>query len=131
MKKIPIACIIDDDPMHLYLTKHCIEISCLVEKIYTFKNGKVAFDALSEKINENKELPSIIFLDINMPVWDGWQFLEEFSKIAISYNIPIYLLTSSNSEVDIDKAKRYGLSEYFLIKPLNQKQLEETLIKHV
>lgn len=131
MKKIPTVCIIDDDPMHVYLTKHCIEVSSLVEKVYTFKNGKEAYDGLCGFIKQNIDLPHIIFLDINMPIWDGWQFIEEFSKIVDCNKVPIYVLTSSNSEFDKEKADRNGLSAHFLIKPISQKELKEVLLKHI
>lgn len=75
--------------MYGYLAKHCIKLSYQVEEILTYKNGKEAYDALSLLIHEEKELPNIIFLDINMPIWDDWKLLEEFSKPPLNKKIPI------------------------------------------
>ncbi|MCH7402263.1 response regulator [Belliella kenyensis] len=127
MKKIDEIWVIDDDPMHIYLAKHCIEQSCIVREIRTYKNGKEAYDALLIRILENKELPNIIFLDINMPIWDGWQFLEEILKVPINEKIPICLLTSSIHEVDFEKANQYGIISKYLIKPVSREKIDNFL----
>lgn len=127
MKKIELVCIVEDDPIHLFLTKKHIELSGSVEKILICKNGKEAFDTLINMFQNNEMLPHIIFLDINMPIWDGWQFLEEFIKIPITQEIKIYILTSSNDDEDYKKAEMFNLQNQYLIKPLNRLQLTEIL----
>jgi CheY-like chemotaxis protein len=131
MKKINLVCIIDDDPTHVFITKKYIELSGHVEKILVCMNGKIAFDTLYKLITDKETLPKIIFLDLNMPIWDGWQFLDEFVKIPTDENITIYILTSSNDEADLDKAYQYSLSSSYLIKPINQKQLGNILEEHI
>ncbi|MFC5285393.1 response regulator [Pedobacter alpinus] len=131
MKKIDLVCIVDDDPMHVFITKKYIELSGHVEKIIVCNNGKDAFHTLQELITNKETLPKIIFLDLNMPVWDGWQFLDEFTKIPTEDTITIYILTSSNSDADIEKAKQYSLTSNYLIKPISQSQLKEIIADHL
>ena len=95
MKKIDIVCIVEDDPTHLFITRKYLELSGIVENIMIYKNGKEAYDKLKAIFLNSESLPEIILLDLNMPIWDGWQFLEEFNKIPIEKEIKIYILTSS------------------------------------
>ncbi|MBR9918023.1 response regulator [bacterium] len=127
MKKIDLACIVEDDPMHLFITKKYIELSGFVEKILVCKNGKEAYSTLKTMIQNSEKLPQVIFLDLNMPVWDGWQFLDEFTKIPIEQKITIFILTSSNNEEDIKRAERYSLTSNYLVKPIDQSHLKEIL----
>jgi response regulator of citrate/malate metabolism len=127
MKKIDLACIVEDDPMHLFITRKYIELSGYVEKILVCKNGKEAYDTLKTMFQNSEKLPQVIFLDLNMPIWDGWQFLDEFTKIHVEQKITIYILTSSNNEGDFKKAEKYGLKSNYLVKPIKQSQLKEVL----
>lgn len=129
MKKINLACIVEDDPVHLFLAKKFLNLTLtgLVEDILVCRNGKEAYDTLNALFLSNRLLPELILLDLNMPVWDGWQFLEEFVKIPITQKVAIYILTSSTSEYDYKKAERYNLKGNYLIKPIDLKQLKEVL----
>lgn len=131
MKKIDLVCIVEDDPTHLFITKKYIQLSGHVEKILVCINGKDAFYTLQKLITNKETLPKIIFLDLNMPVWDGWQFLDEFTKIPTEETITVYILTSSNSNEDKEKAKQYSLKSNYLIKPINQSQLNDILADHI
>ncbi|MCH8535940.1 MAG: response regulator [Flavobacteriaceae bacterium] len=123
MGKIQLACIIDDDPMHVFITKRHIELSGLVDKILICKDGKEAYKTLKTLFNNNEDLPNIIFLDLNMPIWDGWKFLDEFTKIPVNKEVIIYLLTSSISNEDINKSKSYSEVSNYLIKPITQDEI--------
>lgn len=129
--KIDLVCIVDDDPTHVFITKKYIELSGFVDKIFVCSNGKDAFESLQKLILNKDKLPKIIFLDLNMPIWDGWQFLDEFIQIPISEPITIYILTSSNNDNDYEKAKQYSLNSNYLIKPIKQSQLKDILIGHI
>lgn len=131
MKKIDLACIVEDDPIQLFITKECIELSGFVEKTLTYKNGKEAYTTLKAMFLNNEKLPKIIFLDINMPLWDGWQFLDEFTQIPIEQKVAIYILTSSNHEEDIKRAENYSLQSSYLVKPIDQSQLNNILAELV
>jgi len=127
MRKIDLVCIIDDDPMHVFITKKYVELSGFVERILVCRDGKDAYDTLTCLLTNDSKLPEVIFLDLNMPIWDGWHFLDEFTKISIDQKITIYLLTSSNNEEDLLRAKKYSLSSNYLVKPIQQHQIKNIL----
>lgn len=129
MKKVNMVCVVEDDPLHLFIIKKYISLTGLVNNVVVCKNGKEAYDTLFMQHTNKEQLPEIIFLDINMPVWDGWRFLEEFLKIEIPQRIIIYILTSSNSDEDIARAKKYNLGDNYLIKPIYLEQLNVILNK--
>jgi CheY-like chemotaxis protein len=123
MKKNKIAFIIDDDPIHVFLTKKYIEKAGGIDAVEVFKNGKEAYDYLSTINSIHGQLPELILLDINMPIWDGWRFLDEFRKLQIKEKINIYLSTSSIYKEDYERAKEYGLTNKYLVKPLSLEKI--------
>ncbi|WP_366186649.1 response regulator [Flavobacterium ovatum] len=127
MKKIDQVCIIEDDPTHLFITKKYIELSGLVENIMVYKNGKEAYDQLKAIITASQKLPEIILLDLNMPIWDGWQFLEEFLKIPIESKINIFILTSSVNSEDKIHAEKFNLNGKYLVKPITLGEIKAIL----
>lgn len=127
MKKFNLLSIIEDDATHLFITKKMIEMSGTVENISVYRNGKEAFDGLTATYFLNKTLPEIILLDLNMPIWDGWRFLEEFTKLPIDNKPVIYILTSSNSEEDKIQAEKYNLRQNYLIKPISLNEIKKVL----
>lgn len=129
MKKINLACIIEDDRAHVYLTKKYLEMSNQVESIMVCRNGKEAYDKLKEIADSEKPLPELILLDLNMPIWDGWQFLDEFTKIRTDQTITLYILTSSVSPSDQKRAEKYKLRGNYLIKPVTANQLKDILAR--
>ncbi|HTR31701.1 MAG TPA: hypothetical protein VMH27_20655, partial [Puia sp.] len=74
-------------------------------------------------------LPEFIFLDLNMPVLDGWGFLEAYSAIwdKLDKNISLYILSSTISSDDIARALAYPVTKGFLIKPLDKAKMEAIL----
>lgn len=131
MKKLDLVCIVEDDPIQLFITKRNIELHAIVKKIIVYKNGKEAYYELKEKFIAGSDLPQIILLDLNMPVWDGWQFLDEFTQLSIERDISIYILSSSNNEMDLERAKKYRQIKNYLVKPVNQEQVKEILTYHI
>lgn len=129
MKKINLVCIVDDDPLHLYITKKYIELSNIVENVLVFKNGKEAYDSLKQMLSKSENLPEIIFLDLNMPVWDGWQFVDEFTKLTLEQKVSICILSSSNSEEDMERAKHYSIISKYLVKPTTESRMKEILVE--
>lgn len=127
MKKINIACIIEDEPMHLFITKKLLDMTGMVESLLIFSNGKEAYDKLKAIFVASEKLPEIILLDLNMPIWDGWQFLDEFVKIPINTKVIIYILTSSNNPDDLKRAETYSMSKNYLVKPISLDQLKIVL----
>ena len=127
MKKINLACIIEDDPTHVYITKRFLNLTGLVDSILICSNGKDAFTKLKSIISSGEKLPELILLDLNMPVWDGWQFLDAFKEIPIEDKIDIFILTSSNNEADIERAKNYNIDSNYIVKPITLEKLKDVI----
>jgi CheY-like chemotaxis protein len=128
MSKIELACIIDDDTIYVNLIKKIIETRKLCENLLIFNNGKQSldyFEALLENLSEDK-IPEIIFLDLNMPVMDGWEFLKRFTEIKNKFGkvITLYIVSSSINPHDINRAKSLPSVEGYLVKPVNIAELE-------
>lgn len=112
--------IIDDDAIYQFTTKKIIEATSSVEKILVFSDGEEAFSFFTENINNIEALPDVIFLDLNMPYMDGWDFLKEYAiiKPQLSKTIVIYIVSSSVSEIDIERAKGISNVSGYLVKPI-------------
>lgn len=128
MKKIDSICIIDDDPITVFGIQHKILHAEVTKSLLVHYNGKDALDSFLDAISQNLQLPQIILLDINMPIMDGWQFLDAFIDLHIDQQINIYILTSSISGADREKSTYFqNLTHHqisYLIKPFNQEQLK-------
>lgn len=130
---VELACIIDDDSIYVNLIKKIIETKKLCKNLLIFNDGKQSidhFEALLQNLSEDK-IPEIIFLDLNMPVMDGWEFLERFTKIKNKFNkvITLYVVSSSINSKDIDRAKNLSSVKDYLIKPINISELESVFNK--
>lgn len=122
MKKIDTLCIVDDDSVFQMLTKMIIEKTQLVQKIKVFGNGKEAIAFLNSVKDQPELLPELILLDLNMPILDGWGFLEEYLllKPGIGKKILIYVVTSSIDPKDIQRAQAISEVTDYLVKPVTQ-----------
>ena len=131
MKRLKTLMLVDDDEIIVYLTKRIIAQTNLVELINVFGNGKDAIDYLKENLNNPDLFPEIIFLDLFMPIMDGWEFLEEYIQIKPKTSSPttIYVITSSVSEEDIIKAKSYSVVTDYIIKPTTKENFIAILEK--
>lgn len=129
MKKVNSAFIIDDDDIFIYGTRRVMQELNFCENISVFKNGQEAIDGIKEHIKLGKELPDIILLDINMPIMNGWDFLEELAQTPNlnKDKVLLYLISSSVDPVDIDRAKKIELVTNYFIKPITPKQVKEIL----
>lgn len=115
--------IIDDDPIQRIIISKMVKIVDSSLVIDQSENGKAGLEKL-EKIKSSNHTV-ILILDINMPVLDGWEFLEQIEK-ANFYNLPqlfIYMVSSSTDEIDIVKAQRYSFVKRFLHKPLSKEDI--------
>lgn len=109
--------LVDDDQIFRFLCKKMLQKFVDKSQIYEFVNGKDALDNIA--IN-----PDIILLDINMPVLDGWQFLEELTKKTPNPDIKICIISSSIDPSDKEKFDSYPFLESFINKPLQIESLE-------
>ncbi|MDY8135109.1 response regulator [Aquimarina sp. 2201CG5-10] len=131
--KIGLACIIDDDNIYVNLIKKIIETKQLCQNLLIFENGKEAllyFETLLKNLN-GESIPEIIFLDLNMPVMDGWEFLESFTQIKNKFGkiITLYIVSSSINPIDMKRARNINSVKDYIIKPITINELESIFLK--
>lgn len=129
MNKIDSSCIIDDDPIFVYGTKRIMKQVSFCETIHVYNNGQEAIDGLLKMTSEGKELPSIIFLDLNMPIMNGWEFLEDFVKIPNHNreNVTVFIISSSIDPRDLQRVKDYSVVNSYILKPVTPDDLKSVL----
>ena len=124
---------VDDDPITLMLCKMVIKKSEFAKEIITAQNGEDALNYFDElKLNnlgaEIKNYPTLIFLDLNMPVMGGWEFLDNFSRETYTScfsKTKVIVLSSTIDPQDIEKAKTYPMVLDFMSKPITTEMLED------
>ncbi|RDI57565.1 response regulator [Flavobacterium glaciei] len=116
--------IIDDDKLTVKLMTILIAKSEFCEEIQSFNNAQLAIDKLKENWNNSAILPDAILLDLNMPVMDGWQFLDEFIQLPKQKEISIFIMTSSIDPADIEMAKTYQVVKHYIMKPITANKLD-------
>ena len=123
-KKYHTVMLIDDNEIDNLINQKMIEAASIAENIYTHTGAKSAIEFLSnmEKLEvADKVLPDVIFLDIDMPLMDGFQFLDEFEKLTnvAKKKCKIVMLTSSINPQDFNRSKKYENVRLYLNKPLS------------
>ena len=119
------AWLIDDDELCNFLTDRILQSNNFCSETRSFTNAQ---DALTELEASSRKgmFPDFIFLDINMPVLDGWGFLNAYQNFPkeVKENCTLYILSSSVDEEDINKSKLHEDVQGFLSKPLKKMDLE-------
>ena len=112
--------IVDDDAIYQIIVNKIIQRSEMFSAVSSFKNGRIAIDALQETLDKDTALPDIILLDINMPIMDGWEFMEEMALMKSKFNkqITVYIVSSSISIEDKNRSKTYADILGYLSKPV-------------
>lgn len=120
------ACIIDNNPVYAYGFKKIISSKGLSKHITHFSDGNEAITHFKNPVNAHN-LPDIIFLDVSMPVMDGWEFMKEFAEIKsqLGKKISIYMVSSSIDAIDIDRAKKIPDVIDYIFKPVEIDRLKE------
>ncbi|MCK0190020.1 response regulator [Arenibacter sp. F20364] len=121
------ACIIDDDPIFVFGSKVLLRNNGFASSIIVCQNGKEALEVIIPLLESGEGLPEVIFLDLNMPIMDGWEFLDEFSKLPKVQGTRVYILSSSIDFRDIERAKEYDIVSDFVAKPLTDRKIMELL----
>ncbi|MFD2940582.1 response regulator [Flavobacterium notoginsengisoli] len=120
---------IDDDPITLMLCKKVISKSSFSHEVITAQNGEEAlhhFNTLKYAKDKNQRKPELIFLDLNMPIMGGWEFLDHFTSSDYKEfnSAPVIVLSSTIDPEDLAKAKKYPIIIDFLSKPITLPMLE-------
>ncbi|WP_281846187.1 response regulator [Olleya namhaensis] len=125
MKHIDTTCLIDDDRIFIFAAKRILKATNFCNNFTIYNNGAEALTGLRDIIKSGNNIPDLILLDLNMPIMDGWQFLDEFVKIENSKKITLYIVSSSIDPADTQKAKEYEQITDFIVKPITKDALTE------
>jgi CheY-like chemotaxis protein len=131
MKKLNCVLLVDDDSINNFINERLIRKTNITEEVKIVLNGREAIDFLTQSSADGKPSPELILLDINMPVMDGFEFLEAFKKMELKdkSSVIIVMLTTSTNPNDTQRLNNSGVSGY-LNKPLTEVKLNEVITKH-
>lgn len=119
--------LIDDDSICNFIMEKHLRQGRFANEIYRVSNGREGIDFIERLLAAGSQLPDMIFLDLNMPIMDGFEFLEAYKRLSVPAQIPeIVIVTSSNSSRDRSKCLSMGVKQ-FLTKPVSQAALIELL----
>ncbi len=120
---------VDDEEASNFLNQIVIRQSKLASEVVAYQKAKDALDYISEQ-QKNGDSPDLVFLDINMPLMNGWEFVDEYAKIASNSNTKIIMLTSSINPNDQERAAKTDHISGFRSKPLTVEMLDEIVNDH-
>lgn len=126
-KSVDLVLLVDDNETDNFISKRIIEITNFSQRVEAKSSGNAALDYLRENERNPENLPSLIFLDINMPIVDGFVFLYEFEKFneIVRNKCKVIILSSSDNKRDIDKIVNNNHVIKFITKPLTEVALSE------
>ena len=120
--------LVDDDEINNFISIKLIKKALTNTEINSCLNGRFAIDQLAEiQRKDPSKLPDYILLDINMPIMNGWEFLDEYKRLNLDPlgKSKIYIISSSVFSNDINKARSYPIVKDFISKPLNVEKIKE------
>ncbi|MFN8417508.1 MAG: response regulator [Cytophagaceae bacterium] len=123
MKEKATICIVDDDEIFQFITKKTFERLNRKDDLYIFSNGE---EAIQYFLSHQELKPDVIFVDINMPIMDGWDFMEELERIQMNYP-QIFMVSSSIDDKDLTKAKSMPLVKDYITKPIDESTIKVIL----
>lgn len=131
MVKLSHLLLVDDDPTTNFFNRHLIEKMNVCEEIHEAGNGQEALDRI-EELRLLGQAPDMILLDINMPIMNGFEFLEQYSKLdqKIQESVVICMLTTSLAQPDLDRSNEYVELNDYIDKPLSEVKLRDLIQKY-
>ncbi|SFV26969.1 response regulator [Thermoflavifilum thermophilum] len=118
--------LIDDDPIHQQIAVLMLQKAEVVKEVISFHEAQAALDYIRAHETEPEALPEVILLDLNMPVMDGWAFLDAFEQIrdGLLASVRIFIYTSSINYHDRLRAHQYPSVTGYLVKPLSREDIQ-------
>jgi len=119
--------VIDDDDINIFIIKKIVEKTGFDIDMVAKGNGQQAIEYLQGVMANNLPFPQLILIDINMPIMNGWEFIEAYQELGVTHEVDLYILSSSVYENDIEKTKSYSSVKGFISKPLSMQRLTELI----
>ena len=132
-QKLKKVLLIDDSNADNFIHKRRIENMDITDEVVIKLNGKIALEYLNESFETTGyPAPELIFLDINMPVMNGWEFLEHYNQLKKEKQgeVILAMLTTSTAAEDREKAEQIGEIATFITKPLTALDLQSIITEH-
>ena len=122
--------LVDDDSIANFLIERIVQSTGLAKNIFKALNGKEALQRFEQPSNGTSPLPEVVLLDLNMPIMNGFEFLQAYKNLQFEEkdHVLIILVTSSNNPSDIERAKQLGI-KYYLTKPISAETIKGILLK--
>ena len=122
-------CIIDDDEIYKLIFRKKLQMSGLELNLLEFKNGEDAMNYFTFVATQTAKFPQIVFLDINMPVSDGWDFLQKFAALKSIYlhSTAIYIVSAAQNVNDYMRAKSITEISGYFVKPISDAHMKEII----
>lgn len=127
MKSFELVYVVEDDRITAKITELHLHQHGAFGRVLKYENGRRALDALLQAQGRPANLPDLILLDLNMPVMDGWEFLEAFSAHAWGKDVCVCVLTSSIQPDDIERAKAFEVVQGYFSKPIESELLDQIM----
>lgn len=124
--------LVDDDQNDNFFHERVIKKTSSSTIVIEKNTGQEALDYLKSKNGDKALLPDLIFLDINMPGMNGWDFLQEYDRLdkELQSRVIIIMLTSSDNEDDVARAKAWDSVSDYITKPLTEEVMTDIIKKY-
>ncbi|MEJ7560250.1 MAG: response regulator [Pedobacter sp.] len=119
--------VIDDDDINIFIIKKIVSKTGYNVEMVAKNNGQLAINYLATLDENPEQFPHLMLIDINMPILNGWEFLEAYDQLRPKQQPDMYMLSSSVYDNDIEKAKTFKKIKGFISKPLSIERLSELL----
>lgn len=131
MSKLNSILLVEDDSITNFINERLLRKLEVADDIKIASNGLEALALIQNSVQSSQNPPTLIFLDINMPVMDGFEFLSEFKMLSLpnKQDVVVVVLTTSTNLSDIEKLKGSGNTD-FINKPLTKEKVQSVIKKH-
>ncbi len=123
--ELDLVYIVDDDEIIIFLTNKLLMSEQFCKRVMMFQDAEIALETLRASLHSGQDVPDAILFDLDMPVMDGWEFIDEVRKLPV--HIPSFVFTSSINPSDKKRADMYHGIRDFITKPLNKIKLQKIL----